>query len=267
MKPLPTISLSQRKASPDQDTEKTISNNRGNQSLTNTSTSNEAGQEVESPQHNQYSTNPNSSRTSPLQRRRAIALWNTTTGEIHNLPPFSPIRSESTIEGNVEDDNSASSPPKNPKRAKLDDAAYSTPDRSTRHSTQFSTPQKPQDNKLPTKAYTVLKNIGIPEKVIHKLEIIVRKTNSNYALCGSAALAIHMQSAGSKTDLEVGDLDIVYTGSDDSAWIARHLRSVLDTPKSTVDAAHGQILLAVIGTEEKGNFKIPKNQNSPLTIR
>jgi hypothetical protein len=105
-------------------------------------------------------------------------------------------------------------------------------------------------------ARTALTEVGIPEKAISKLEVIIAQTSGNYALCGSSALAVHARSVGLPTALNVGDLDVVYTGSSNPEWIAQRLEGTLGSPQSKAHTAHGQILLAEIEIEGRESFKI-----------
>jgi hypothetical protein len=109
---------------------------------------------------------------------------------------------------------------------------------------------------LPAQARKALTEIGIPEKAISKLEVIIAQTSENYALCGSSALAVHMRSVGLQTKLNVDDLDVVYTGSNNTDAIAMHLTDALNSPQSKARATHGQILLAKLQIEGGGSFKI-----------
>ncbi len=259
IKPMATSPITppkSRTASLSQDGNKIVSKNRDNQSINNNPTLNSAEKGGAREELNQPSRNKKSTKGSIQQRQIAIARWDTKTEKIYNTPPSSPVGAGAVNEENVGNPDSPSSPIRSQKKRKLDDATYSTPDRSTPHSTPFGTPQTPKDNKLPAQASSVLKEIGIPEKAINKLEIIISKTYGNYALCGSAALAIHMKSAGLKNEFEVGDLDIVYTGSNNTDSVARDLQPALNSPKSKANTTQGQILLAVLRTEEKGEFKI-----------
>lgn len=116
---------------------------------------------------------------------------------------------------------------------------------------------------MPAQAREALIAIGIPEKAISKLELIIEKTNGNYALCGSSALAIHMRSVGLQHELKVGDLDVIYTGEVNKDMIAMKLQEQLSSPNSKANTERGQILLVVLEIEEKVRFKIdlvPKTQ-------
>lgn len=255
----PIRRLTQGAASPVQGDNNRASNSRGNPSAqTGTEQSVARGGANQPPI---ISPSPNAS---ILQRQRAIALWNTTSGEVYKLPPFSPLRSQTTVPENQSTQNlPAGSPPRNSKRARLDSAAHSIPDRSIRFSRLAGTPQTSNGNSLPAQAREALIAIGIPEKAISKLELIIEKTNGNYALCGSSALAIHMRSVGLQHELKVGDLDVIYTGEVNKDMIAMKLQEQLSSPNSKANTERGQILLVVLEIEEKVRFKIdlvPKTQ-------
>lgn len=65
-----------------------------------------------------------------------------------------------------------------------------------------------------------------------------------------------MRSVGLQTQLNVGDLDVVYTGVSHPDWIAQRLEGTLGSPQSKAHTAHGQILLAELEIEGGKSFKI-----------
>lgn len=133
--------------------------------------------------------------------------------------------------------------------------SYNSPE-ATPCSTPVNTPPRKRYILLSQEAQSTLREVGIPEKAIKKLEVIIHKTNENYAICGSAALAIHTNHHRLALNFEVGDLDIVYTGETNTDFVAFDLQGALGSPNTKANTAQGQILIAVLTDENNQKFKI-----------
>jgi hypothetical protein len=191
----------------------------------------------------------------------------------NNYPLYSPKTSTEQLARGAERTEALESPDRSG-QSSLNALSYNfeSPARSLRShlsassTANFNTPQSLESSDLTDGVRLTLEGIGIPKEAIEKLNYIQDQMAGNYAICGSAALAIHANNSDVPHKLTVNDLDVVYTGSTNPDSVAMGLKSngSINSPKSKLFEPQGQILMINLKLQGSENFKIdvvPNKEN------